>query len=124
MAGQTLVFEPGRSVRTADQWIAPEFSDEWAGEPSAEDADQLRALLEDATCERLPERGVASVWMSGGSDSTAVFAAGRAGLARRGRTALDFTPVSMSFPEDDRGYEDDVIRTSPRQWHYNYGGIV
>ncbi len=116
MAGQTLVHEARPGVRTADQWVAPEFSDDWAGEPSADDADQLRALLEEATCERLPERGVASVWLSGGSDSTAVFGAGRAGLARYGRTAVDFTPVSMSFPTDDTGYEDDVIRDVAARW--------
>jgi asparagine synthetase B (glutamine-hydrolysing) len=75
MAGQTLVHEARPGVRTADQWVAPEFSDDWAGEPSADDADQLRALLEEATCERLPERGW-RVLAERGSDSTAVPGAG------------------------------------------------
>ena len=116
-AGQTLLYEAGRGMRTADQWVVPEFSDEWAPEPSEDDADQLRALIEDATCERLPERGVATVWMSGGSDSTAIFGAGRAGMPRHGRSEVDFVPVSMSFPEEDTGYEDDVIRDVAERWH-------
>ena len=116
-AGETLVHEAGRSIRTADQWVVPEFSDEWAPEPSDDAADQLRALIEDATCERLPEHGVATVWMSGGSDSTAIFGAGRAGMSRHGRSGVDFVPVSMSFPEDDTGREDDVIRDVGEYWH-------
>ncbi len=116
-AGQTLVHEAGRTTRTADQWVVPEFSNEWAPEPSAEDADRLRALIEDATCERLPDRGVATIWMSGGSDSTAIFGAGRAGMSRHGRSGVDFVPVSMSFPKDDTGYEDDVIHDIGERWH-------
>lgn len=114
--GETLVHDADRGIRTADQWVVPEFSDEWAREPSTHDADQLRGLLEDATCERLPERGLATVWMSGGSDSTAVFAAGRAGMSRHLRSEVDLLPVSMSFPEEDSGYENDVIREVADRW--------
>jgi asparagine synthase (glutamine-hydrolysing) len=114
--GHSLAWTPGVPIHSTDEWVVPAFSDEWAAEPSPHDADMLRALIEDAVSERLPEQGLATVWMSGGSDSTAVFAAGRAALARRGRK-VEFRPVSMSFPEIDSGYEDDVIRDIGERWN-------
>jgi asparagine synthase (glutamine-hydrolysing) len=53
--------------------------------------------------------------MSGGWDSTAVFASGKAAIARD-RGARDLLPVSISYPEGDPGREDHFIRAVLDRW--------
>lgn len=77
-------------------------------------ADRLRDLIVEATAERLPPDAPAAVWMSGGWDSTAVFAAGRHGLGDEGADRL--RAVSMSYPEGDPGREDELIRSVAERW--------
>ncbi|MBK6308453.1 MAG: hypothetical protein IPF47_23090 [Gemmatimonadetes bacterium] len=64
---------------------------------------ELRALMEAAVRERIPARGDVSVGLSGGRDSTAVYA-----LARRQQGAR-VKSMSVTYPEGDPGREDDVI---------------
>lgn len=80
-----------------------------------EAAHVLRELLERAVCERIPPRAPASVWLSGGWDSTAVFAAGRAAL-RAGGDPHALLPVSMSYPPGDPGREDELIQAVADHW--------
>lgn len=80
-------------------------------------ADELRELLTRAVAERLPGNGVAAVWMSGGWDSTAVFAAGRNALRRAAATsATRLRPVCISYPKGDPGREDDLIGAVLQHW--------
>jgi len=79
-------------------------------------AERLRELLVAAVRERLPDDGTAAVWMSGGWDSTAVFAAGRESL-RRAPRAAQLRPVCISYPEGDPGREDDLIQSVLAHWH-------
>jgi asparagine synthase (glutamine-hydrolysing) len=116
-SGRTLGWRVGERAVTVDQWIPPRFSEAWIdGPPSDDDADELRAILERSVLERLPRSDRASVWMSGGWDSTAVFASGRAALAATNRSSVEILPVSVSYPEGDAGYEDHYIRDVAARW--------
>jgi asparagine synthase (glutamine-hydrolysing) len=73
--------------------------------PFAAAAEELRAVLHAAADERVRGTDAASVWLSGGYDSTAVLA------SAHGRRASD-TPlraVSLSYPPGDPGREDETI---------------
>ncbi|MGH7668014.1 MAG: asparagine synthase-related protein, partial [Gemmatimonadaceae bacterium] len=77
-----------------------------------EAAGVLRGLIEDAVEQRLSPQ-VTTVWMSGGWDSSSVFAAGRSRMADAGR----LRPISISYPEGDPGREDDFIRAIAGHWN-------
>ncbi|MGI8497094.1 MAG: asparagine synthetase B family protein [Gemmatimonadaceae bacterium] len=98
----------GRSpVRSSRYWHPPAI-DTGKAPPFEEAAEQLRALLTDAVAERLASVGATSVWLSGGWDSTAVFAAGKHSLRDRDDDR-ELRPVSMSYPPGDAGREDETI---------------
>lgn len=78
-----------------------------------EAAEELREALKAAVACRMG-RDSTTVWMSGGWDSTAVFAAGQAGLDDGARERL--RPVSITYPEGDPGREDDLIQAVARRW--------
>ena len=113
-AGAWLTWRHGRldgpSAVTA---VQPEAGARRLGFKAA--AERLRGLLTDAMAQRLPATGRAAVWMSGGWDSTAVFAAGRAAIRRDGR-AVELRPVCISYPERDPGREDDLIQAVLDHW--------
>lgn len=73
----------------------------------------LRDLLRTAVSDRLSAETTA-VFMSGGWDSTAVYAAGQDSLdaTQRGR----FRPVSISYPPGDPGREDELIDLVADHW--------
>lgn len=79
----------------------------------ADAAEELRGLLCTAVSHRLAG-GVTTVWMSGGWDSTAVFAAGQQALEPQDRRRL--RPVSISYPEGDPGREDELISQVAAHW--------
>lgn len=81
--------------------------------PPAEAGEELRELLAASAAHRL-SAGTSSVWMSGGWDSTAVFAAGQHALPAEQRHRL--RPVSISYPPGDPGDEDDYIRGVAGRW--------
>jgi asparagine synthase (glutamine-hydrolysing) len=76
--------------------------------PFDEAAAHLRELLATAVTERMSSTGPTAVWMSGGRDSTAVFAAGVHG-ARRGGASSALLPLCRSHPPGDSGREDETI---------------
>jgi len=110
-AANRLAWERGR-VRVERFWSPPSAPD---AHPvgAAEAAHELRALLGTVVRERMGA-GVTSVWMSGGWDSTAVFAAGQHALPPSERPRL--RPVSISYPEGDPGREDEIIREIGSHW--------
>lgn len=106
-AGDRLCWAPGSSVRVERVRSYACFA---GGDrrPSDEAASELARLLEAATAERLAPSGRSLVWMSGGYDSPAVFASGRAAL-EGGLAGRTIAPLSISFPEGSPGREDEMI---------------
>ena len=113
-AGHTLVLDRGRRARVARHWEPPVF--ESASRLSFDEAAiELQGLLARAVAERVPRNETTAVWMSGGRDSTAVFAAGEHALGSEGRHD-GLRPVSVSYPEGDPGCEDGYIRAVAGFW--------
>lgn len=75
----------------------------------------LRDLLVTAAEERMPSSEPSSVWMSGGWDSTAVFATAQVAARRAGFPTLP-RPVSISYPQGDPGREDEFISAVAARW--------
>jgi asparagine synthase (glutamine-hydrolysing) len=110
-AGHRLVWERGGI--TIERFWHPPVAPDRRPSSAADAALELRELLGRAVVERMGGE-MASVWMSGGWDSTAVFAAGQHALPASERSRL--RPVSISYPEGDPGREDDLIRDVGRHW--------
>lgn len=109
-----LEWSSGGAVGPTRFWDTP------VGQPESrlshdEAAEELRELLVDATKERMPTTTGCSVWMSGGWDSTAIFAAAQVAATRNGKPRP--VPVSISYPEGDPGREDDIISDVAAFWH-------
>ena len=113
LAGHTLVWCDGR-VRIDRHWTPPRLGSA-AGPPFQQAAEELRERLVSAAAERLPSAGPAAVWMSGGWDSTAVFATAQVAAQREGR--IKPTAVSISYPEGDPGREDELIESVGSHWN-------
>lgn len=117
-AAHALVWRDGATAGPTPFWRPP-VREPAAVVPSLDDAAvELRGLLESAVVEQMGCDGVTTVWMSGGWDSTAVFAAGMAALRE---VTLDgaqrsLRPVSISYPEGDPGREDELIRDVASFW--------
>jgi asparagine synthase (glutamine-hydrolysing) len=80
-----------------------------------EGAEELRVLLRDAVSERCDPDGPTSVWMSGGWDSTAVFAAGASALCQDGKRGR-LAPISMALPAEDRRCETSRTAAVGTRW--------
>ena len=113
-AGFTLV--GGDATRThVDRHWAPPAMRSRASSSFDDAAEELRHLLERAAAERMPSDGAAAVWMSGGWDSTAVFAASESDRLARGRkSGLEI--ISVSYPPGDPGREDEIIEEVAAHW--------
>jgi asparagine synthase (glutamine-hydrolysing) len=115
LGGWTLVQRDGTTPQLRQHWSLPLASTR-GSPPFEEAARELRELLTRAVTERLDGGVDSSVWLSGGWDSPAVFAAGANALAPSGNgTALH--PVSISYPEGDPGREDELIREIAARWN-------
>ena len=113
--GSTLVADPERIVVTP-HWEPPEFRT--GGRASlAEGAMELRALLARSVAERLAPAGPTAVSLSGGYDSTAVFASGASFLGQQRADDRALFPVSLSYPPDDPGHEDAFIDSAAAHWN-------
>ncbi|MBK8250916.1 MAG: hypothetical protein IPK85_26505 [Gemmatimonadetes bacterium] len=108
-AGGAIVARGG--VVSVRPWVAPRFK--VGGRPRlAESGEALRGLLGAAVRERVVAPRTA-VWLSGGADSTAVFAAGNASA----QVGSLLAPVSITYPEGDPAREDDHIRATTSHWN-------
>jgi asparagine synthase (glutamine-hydrolysing) len=114
-AGLTLTAAQGSAPTLTRHWSPPERAKGSAIPSFDEAAAELRARLERAVIERAPARGEMSIWLSGGWDSPAVFAAGAAALRAHGDTR-SIHPVSISYPQGDPGREDELIQAIADHW--------
>jgi len=113
--GETLTRADGAPPRLRRHWNPPRASTR-NSPPFEEAAIELRKLLTRATTERLDGEGDTSIWLSGGWDSPAVFAAGAHALDV-GHSTHKLLPVSISYPEGDPGREDELIREIAARWN-------
>lgn len=113
--GSTLSFEDGR-ITEVHRWSPPAFGSGWDSELSASAAEELRAAIEAATRERMAPTGPSTIWMSGGWDSTSVFASGRSSLLRDNHGGQRLLPVSMTYQAGDLGNEETHIRAVAELW--------
>ena len=115
--GETLARADGLPARVQRHWSPPPASTRDAP-PFEEAALELRRLLTRAVAERLDGEGDTSIWLSGGWDSPAVFAAG-AHVLDVEHSARKLLPISISYPEGDPGREDELIREIAARWNAN-----
>jgi asparagine synthase (glutamine-hydrolysing) len=112
--GESLTKIDDAPVRLHRHWSPPPASAR-NSPPFEEAAIELRKMLTRAVTERLDADGDTSIWLSGGWDSPAVFAAGAHALDA-GHSARKLLPVSISYPEGDPGREDELIREIAARW--------
>jgi len=113
-AGCALVWRPGHTARVDRFWEPPAVRDA-RGPEFLEAALHLRALLSDATRERMAAGAPTGIWLSGGWDSTAVYGAGQQ-VRANAAAAPELRPVSISYPPDDPGHEDWLIQAAVDHW--------
>jgi asparagine synthase (glutamine-hydrolysing) len=106
-AGYLLRWRPGAAPTIQRHWQPPIESPD--RRPLADAAAELRELLDAAVRERLDADGRTAVSLSGGWDSTAVYASARA-------IGGDALAVSISYPLGDPGREDETIEAVTRHW--------
>jgi asparagine synthase (glutamine-hydrolysing) len=103
----------GKAPTTQRWWEVPIFL-RGDGPPFEEALEELRRLIVAAVAERAVHPGRSAIWLSGGYDSSALFAASH--IAAKERRIEPLTPVSMSHPEGDAGREDELIEQSTGFW--------
>lgn len=109
-AGWSLIASADEEPRLESHWEPPMFGVEPSTGSLQEAAEELREILVGAVATRIAGVKHPAVWMSGGYDSTSVFAAGSVGGA-------SITPVSVRYPKDDPGYEDPFIEATAGRWN-------
>jgi asparagine synthase (glutamine-hydrolysing) len=112
-AGYAAEWSSGHVLRTQRLWSPGPMNTGTLGFDDA--AEHLRDLLATAVRERLSATAPSAVWMSGGRDSTAVFAAGMY-ARRQDSTDPPLIPISRSHPIGDSGREDEAIDQIARFW--------
>ncbi len=113
-AGCSVTVLQGPGARVTPWWDPMSRS---SGRPTApaEAAEELKAVLGEAVLQRVPASGTACVWLSGGLDSTAVFAAGHHAIKDR-RLSACLSPVSLRLAADDPLNEDRFIEAVADHW--------
>lgn len=114
-AGSSLSRTGTESIRRA-RWWNPTRSEPLHSASIDEAAEELTRLLGIAVTERADPSGATAIWLSGGSDSTAVFAAGHTAL-KRTPEAGRLRAVSLSFPDADSDRDDDRITAIAAMWN-------
>lgn len=106
----TEVIAAGTLVST-ETWEPPVFSERWEATMDQHAPGELLQLLQRATLERLGP-GPAAVWMSGGWDSTSIYAAARAAGVDAGRIPV----ISLDYPRGDSGDERHFVEAVASRW--------
>jgi asparagine synthase (glutamine-hydrolysing) len=112
-AGYAAQWKPGGLLHTERVWNPGPINTSTLTFDDA--AECLRDLLASAVRERLSPIGATAVWMSGGRDSPAVFAAGMYS-GRRDSADRALIPISWSHPPGDSGHENGAIEQIARFW--------
>ena len=112
-AGHRLDWSPSSAPRLTRWWEVPVFL-RGDGPPFAEATEELRRLIVAAVAERTAQSGTA-IWLSGGYDSSSLFAASQ--ISARETGTQPARPVSISYPPGDPGREDEFIEQSARFWN-------
>jgi asparagine synthetase B (glutamine-hydrolysing) len=85
------------------------------GPPLDEALPELRRLIVAAVSERTKHPGGSAIWLSGGYDSPTLYAASQSAASADGSPPAK--AVSVSYPKDDPGYEDDYIEAATNFWN-------
>ena len=112
-AGATMSWSPKVGLQTVSQWQPPPFQVR-SGESMEDAAPRLREVLTQSVRERIAGFPT-TIWLSGGADSTALFAVAMSGHTPEDPTRL--RPVSISYPEGDTGRENEHILALTGLWH-------
>lgn len=112
-AGSVVEWRPGRGIRTTWRWHTPDIRIGGKGSLQ-ESALELRSLIGRATTERMHGDATA-IWLSGGADSSAIFAAGMEELRTRPAQGA-LKPVTVSYPEGDSAREDHYVSAMADHW--------
>jgi asparagine synthase (glutamine-hydrolysing) len=113
-AAHTLVWDGISSPMLLRHWT-PRTSCSGEGASTEESARHLLHLMQEAMRERMPPAGRTAIFLSGGWDSPALFAAGRS-LPDGGGDGDRLRPVSISYPPGDPGREDEIIEAILERW--------
>lgn len=113
-AGHWIAFQ--RSVTERRRYWTPPRATPFRRASLEDDAQELRHLLSRAVLERMDSQAPTTVWMSGGMDSTALFAAGTFASGESGPERA-LPPVSISYPQGDPGREDEYIAAILEHWN-------
>ncbi len=113
-AGDTLEWTPDGGARRLSSWN-PLEGVQANRVPAHEAAEELQRLLSTAVTERLDDSGSSAVLLSGGRDSTAIYAAGQRALAPSGRGAR-LVATSARFPSSDPWCENGMISAAAAHW--------
>lgn len=113
-AGHLLEWRKGDTPKVGRWWEVPYFA-RGDGPPFSEALEELRRLIIAAVTERTKHPAGSVVWLSGGYDSPTLYAASHAGSEITGQKPA--RPVSIRYPRDDPGYEDDFIEATTSFWH-------
>lgn len=105
MPGRLICVDPGLQARETARWEAPTFEARTTSS-FTDAAHELREALALAVADRMAP-DVTSVWMSGGYDSTSIFATARTALSAGASGRVE--SISVSYPEGDQGREDEII---------------
>jgi len=100
-AGHCVHWRPGQMGEVTRWWTLPTDGEALSREEAAQ---ALRALLVDAVETRAVPSGLNAAWLSGGWDSTAIL-----GAAREAGGPQRWQAVSISYPRNDAGREDELI---------------
>jgi asparagine synthase (glutamine-hydrolysing) len=112
--GFELQWRRGGAPRLSRWWAIPIFEQD-SGVPFDEAAEELRRLIAEAVAERSDLSRGSVVMLSGGYDSTAIYAAGNWRLGTASESA-PLRSVSFSHPPGDPGREDELIAAVTARW--------
>jgi asparagine synthase (glutamine-hydrolysing) len=98
------------------RWWDPPKREPARPDSTANAAEELVSILSAAVKERIGAAVSTSIWLSGGWDSTAVFAAGQKMLNAEGKHRRLY-PISVSYPPGDSGREDERIAAVGAMWN-------
>jgi len=112
-SGHTCTWMPGEQIQSVRTWFpTPGNGDDLS---FGDAALVLRDLIAGAAVERMDRVDPTTVWMSGGRDSTAVFAAAKYATSAQ-EDSRSLLPISRSHPLGDSGREDEAIQAICDFW--------